>query len=255
MTLISSGVEKVRAYALPVGIGASGNLVNEPLSVLVIWQSKYDDKLYQVYINGELCGFTEDVAERQAVVSFCSSWQSVIRIEVFAVEPWQANNDYSNELEFTGGSRVRLSWIKRTSIPPGGTAEIFSNGGSGEVDYQEPVSEGLPCWDVWQDKWGFGLSGFGASDFGYDGAGAIGFGRGSFGGGEFGFDAEDMEWVSGELKAGEYRFGIKIRACNGNIEEEGSETESITILPAAKGGEGLKVISHDIENNLLILSI
>ena len=255
MALISSGVERVRAYALSVGVGADGNVINEPLSVLVRWQSEYDDKLYQIYINGKLCAFTEDVNERQAVVPFRSSWQSSICIEVFAVEPWQVINDYSSEVEFAGGSRVRLRWIRKATVPPGAVADIFSNGGSGEIDYQEPIEEGLPYWDVRQDKWGFGLSCFGASDFGYDGAGAAGFGRGCFGEGEFGFDAEETEWDSCELKAGEYQFGIKIRGKDGIVEEQASETETIMVLPGAKGTDHLSVSSYDMSSNLLTLSI
>jgi len=255
MALISSDVEKVRAYALSVSVGADGNVINEPLSVLVSWQSEYDDKLYQIYINGKLCGFTEDVNERQVVVPFRSSWQSSICIEVFAVIPLQAINDYSNEVEFAGGSRVRLRWIRKAAVPLGAVANIFSNGGSGEIDYQDPVEEGLPYWGVWQDKWGFGLSCFGASDFGYDGAGAAGFGRECFGGGEFGFDAEDIEWESCELKAGEYQFGIKIRGKDGIFEEEASETGTVTVLPGAKGGEYLTVTSYGMSSNLLTLSI
>ena len=73
MTLISNGIDRVRAYALPAGIGADGRTVNEPLSVLVSWQSTCENKLYQVYVNGKLRGFTEDIRERQTTVSFCSS--------------------------------------------------------------------------------------------------------------------------------------------------------------------------------------
>ncbi|MCF7956142.1 MAG: hypothetical protein K9M75_10095 [Phycisphaerae bacterium] len=255
MALISSGVEKVRAYALSVGVGADGNAINEPLSVLVCWQSEHDDKLYQIYINGKLCGFTENLNERQAVVSFRSSWQSSICIEVFAVEPWQAVNDYSSEVEFAGGSRVRLRWIRRSTVPLDAVADIFSNDGSGEIDYQEPVEEGLPYWDIRQDKWGFGLSCFGASDFGYDGAGAAGFGRGCFGEGEFGFDSEYLEWESCELKAGEYQFGIKIRSKDGIIDEAASETATVIVLPAAKGEEYLTATSYDMSSNLLTFSI
>lgn len=255
MTLISSGIDQVRAYALPGGIGADGNTINEPLSVLVSWQSIHDDKLHQIYINGELCRFTEDVLQRQTVLSFCSSWESVVRIEVFAVEPIEGMNDYSSELEYSDGNRVRVSWVRKAAIPLESVVDIFSNGGSGEIDFQEPVKEGLSCWDVWQDKWGFGLAGFGVSDFGYDGVGAVGFGRGCFGGGEFGFDAEESEWISGELKAGEYQFGIKIRSRQGNVQEVTCEAGPVTVLPAAKAAVDLSVKSYDAGSNLLVFAV
>jgi hypothetical protein len=255
MALISNGIDRVQAYALPAGVRSDGNTINEPLSVLVSWQSIHDDKLHQIYINGKLCGLTEDVFGRQAVVAFSSSWESVIRIEVFAVEPIEGINDYSSELEYRDGNRVRVSWIKNAAIPLESVVDIFSNDGSGDIDFQEPVQKGLPCWSIWQDKWGFGLSGFGVSDFGYDGAGAVGFGRGYFGGGEFGFDAEESEWISGELKAGEYRFGIKIRDCQGNVQEVASESGPVTVLPSMKGAVSLRVKSYDADNNLLVLAV
>jgi hypothetical protein len=254
MTLISNGINKVRAYALPAGIRSDGCTINEPLSVLVSWQSIYEDKLHQIYINGKFSQFTQCLDEREAIVPLCSSWDSVVCIEVFAVKPAEAMNDYSNELDYKGGNRVRVSLVKKATLPLGSVVDIFSNDGSGEIDFQMPVKEGLPCWEVWQDKWGFGFSCFGASEFGYDGAGAIGFARGSFGGGEFGYDAEAVEWVSGELKAGEYRFGIKVIDGQGNIINT-SETEPVIILPAAKGTVSLSIGSYDTSNNLLVLLI
>ena len=150
---------------------------------------------------------------------------------------------------------MRLGWIRNATVSLEAVVDIFSNEGSGEVDFQKPIREGLPYWDVWQDKWGYGLSCFGMSDFGYDGAGAVGFGRGYFGGGEFGFDAEEIKWISDELKAGEYRFGIKIRSNDGSFQESVGESGTITVLPAAKGGEKLTVSSYDRASNSLTLSI
>lgn len=255
MALISSGIDKVRAYDLAAGIGINGRAINEPLSVLVNWRSTHIDKLYQICINGKLSGFTEDVCERQMVIPFCSSWESAVCIEVFAIEPIEAINDYSNELDYKDGNRVRLSWVRRSTLPLDSVVDIFGNGGDGEIDYQVPVKSGLPCWDIWHDKWGFGFSCFGAGGFGYDGAGAVGFGRGYFGGGEFGFEAEEVEWISSELKAGEYRFGIKIRDCKGNTEDVAVEAGPITVLPAAKGTVGLDITSYDAGSNLLVLSV
>ncbi len=255
MALISNGIDQVRAYALSAGVGADGNTINEPLSVLVSWQSIHDDKLHQIYINGDLCGFTENIFDRQVVLAFCSSWESVVRIEVFAIEPIEGINDYSSELEYRDGNRVRVSWIRKASLALESVVDVFSNGGSGDIDFQEPVGAGLPCWDVWQDKWGFGLSYFGVSGFGYDGEGAVGFGRGYFGGGEFGFDAEESDWISGELKAGEYQFGIKIRDSQGNVQEIAGEAGPVTVLPLAKGAVGLSIKSYDAGSNLLVFTI
>ncbi len=46
MTLVSSGIDKVRAFALAAGIGADGAAVNEPVNILVKWRSGHEDKLH-----------------------------------------------------------------------------------------------------------------------------------------------------------------------------------------------------------------
>ncbi len=47
MGLISSGIDRVRVFALAVGVGADGEAVNEPVGVLVKWRS---NKIYGQYI-------------------------------------------------------------------------------------------------------------------------------------------------------------------------------------------------------------
>ncbi len=256
MSLISSGIGGVRAYALAAGVMAGGGVVDEPLGVLVKWRSEHTDKLHQIYVNGELAGVTTGFEQRSMIVPVRSAWSSAVRLEVFAVEPSEANVDFSSELrcrQQTG--RIRLSWPRSMALPFEGTAQVFSDGGGGESDYDEPASrEDIQLWPSWKDKFGFGLGRFGEGDFGYEGSAAVGFGRGLFGEGEFGFDADEISWVSGQLETGKYRFAVNITDRFGQV-SEAQETGEITVIRTATPAEGLKVDSYDKAEDRLVMRI
>lgn len=256
MGLISSGIDRVRAFALPAGIRADGRVVTEPQTVLVRWRSEWTDKLYQIYVDGEYAGVTADVEEREIIVHIRCSLQSAVQIEVFAIEPQQAASDLSGELVAVNGysGRVKVSWPRLANLPAGSTAEIFSNKGSGSIDYDEAVtSRPERIWPAWQDKGGFGLSRFGRSDFGFDGSAAVGFGKGVYGIGEFGFGADVISWRSGELQAGAHKFAVKVTDGFGNEDEGQNETEPITVIAEPKPAEEVSVASFNKETNELML--
>jgi hypothetical protein len=256
MTLVSSGIDKVRAFALAAGIGADGAAVNEPVNILVKWSSGHEDKLHQVYINGQLAGLTDDCFQRTIIATVRSVMSSSAKIEIYAVGLDEGDVDFSRQLENTVQfGRVNLGWSRRQSLPLDGMGQVFSDGGSGVVDYDKPLTGcGLRLWPAWQDKGGFGLGRFGASDFGYDGSAAVGFGRGSFGEGDFGFDADAINWQSGELATGEYKFAVKISDREGN-ESSATETDAITVIRAAGGAEEIAVESYDKDQDELVLSV
>ena len=256
MYLTSDGIDRVRANVIGGGITGDGNNIGESLNVIVSWRDVHFDTLYQVYINGLLCGFTDDVKQRRMSLGYRSGWQSVIRIEVFAVEPQYATFDFSDELEpYDGGGRVKLSFARRISLPYSGSFYVYGNEGASQIDYDMPLSERVPLWGACHDKAGFGLCRFGESDFGWDGSAAVGFGRGAFGKGEFGFDADVVEWTSGELPAGVYSFAVKIADSMGNLGTGASFVSDVVVIPAARAGEVLEVDSFDSDENLLLLKI
>ena len=257
MALISNGIDCVRALELPCGIRADGNYIGTPRAVLVRWRSGSDDVLYQVYVNGQYAGATIDAQQREMIVPLPTSPQSPVRIEVFAVQHEQAHIDFSGEIKQppVDSGRVRISLLRSQNLPTGATAIFYFDSGTGEIDYQMPFSD-LPIriWPGWQDKAGFGMSKFGISDFGYDSAAAAGFGKGSFGNGQFGLDADTIEWVSPVLAAGEYKFAVKVLDERGNV-SSGSETEPITVTPAARPAEKLSISSFDKQTNQLVLKM
>lgn len=256
MGLTAGGIDRVEAFVIADGVSADGSYVGESLGVIVSWRSEHFDKLHQVYVNGRFCGVTDDVVQGRMVLGYRSSWCSVIRIEVFAVDVVEALVDYSGELEpYRNGGRVKLSFARTMLLPHEGKFFVYSNGGDGEIDYDIPVSEALPLWGAWQDKAGFGLCRFGEGDFGWDGSAAVGFGRGVFGGGEFGFDADMIEWTSGELAVGVYSFAIKVIDRTGKLQSGASVVSDVVMVPAADAAEGLAVGSFDSDGNVLELEI
>ncbi|MDT8301910.1 MAG: hypothetical protein RQ760_10535 [Sedimentisphaerales bacterium] len=259
MKLISEGIENVRAYELPAGIWANGDCFGRPRTALVKWVCKTNqgDMFYQVYVNGQYAGTTADSRQRQMIVPVPSSFKSAVRIEVFTVEAEQAHMDLSKELasESAANGRVRISLLRSQDLPSEATAEIYFDNGTGVIDYSQPLSNrAIRIWPAWQDKAGFGMSRFGAGDFGYDSAAAVGFGKGNFGQGQFGLDADTIEWTSPPLMAGVYKFGVKIIDEAGN-KSSASETEPITVIPAARPAEQLSISSFDKQTNELVLNI
>ncbi len=257
MSLISSGIEAVRAFELPGGIWADGGYVETPLAALVKWRSSWSDMLYQVYINGRYAGTTGDSGQRQMIVQIPTSVESPVRIEVFAVEAAQAHIDFGEELDLSNArsGRVKITMLRGQNLPRGAAGQVYFDNGTGQVDYDTPLND-LPIrvWPAWQDKAGFGMSRFGASDFGYDSAAAVGFGKGSFGHGQFGLDADTFEWTSSPMPQGVYKFGVKIVDNKGN-ESSGSETDQVTVTPAAKSAEQVSVSSFDKQTNQLVLAM
>jgi hypothetical protein len=259
MKLISEAVEKVRAFELPAGIWANGECVGAPRAALVKWTDKTNqgNLFYQVYVNGQYAGSTVDSRQRQMIVPVPSSFESAVRIEVFAVEAEYAHIDFSKELvsmPATSG-RVRISLLRSQNLPSDAAVEIYFDNGTGVVDYNQPLSDRpIRIWPAWQDKAGFGMSGFGVSDFGFDSAGAVGFGKGSFGQGQFGLDADTIEWTSPPLTAGVYKFGVKITDGAGN-KSSASETEPITLIPAARPAAQVSISSFYKQTNELVLSV
>ena len=255
MGSVSNGIESVRAFELPSGIRANGMYVPTPGTALVKWRSSLQNVFYQVYVNGQFAGTTLDSEQRQMVVPIPTSLTSPVHIKVVGVEAEQADIDFGSELEQSQADSgcVRIVLLRSQSLPIGATAEIYFDNGTGQIDYDNPLTDSsIRIWPTWQDKTGFAMSEFGTGDFGYDSAAAVGFGRGSFGNGQFGLDADTIEWISPPLQSGAYRFGIKITDESGN-QSSTSETEPITVTPTARPADKLSILSFEKQTGQLIL--
>ena len=256
MVLINSGIENVKAFELPCGVWSSGRYIGAPRIALVKWRSSWSNMFYQVYVNGQYAGATVDSQQRQMTAQIPTSLEVPVRIEVFAVAVEEADTDFSSDIDTSAGQsgRVRIRVLRGQNLPIGVTAQIYFDNGTGEIDYDSSLNNSpIRVWPVWQDKAGFGMSRFGASDFGYDSAAAVGFGKGSFGNGQFGLDADTFEWVSPPMQTGEYKFAVKITDKVGN--ESSIETDTITVIPAARPAERISISSFDKQTNKLVLNV
>ncbi|UCG56831.1 MAG: hypothetical protein JSU70_18435 [Phycisphaerales bacterium] len=256
MTLISEGIETVRAFGLPSGISQGGDHVVAPRAALVKWRSGLSDKFHQVYVNGRYAGVTIDSEQRQIVVPVPTCGDRPIHIEAFGIEAKDAHVDFGGEIEQprADSGRVKITLLRSQGLPAGATANIYCDNGTGQVDYETPVNDSpISIWPSWQDKAGFAMSTFGLGDFGWDSAAAIGSGKGSFGYGQFGLDADAIEWVSEPMSMGSYKFGVKVTDKYGN-QSNASEID-VTTTPAATPAAGLSVSSFDKHSNKLVLSM
>jgi len=257
MGLTSNDIEFVRAYELPGGVRTDGNYFGAPRYALVKWRSSLTARFYQVYVNGRYAGSTDDSGQRQMVVAMPRSSCSAVRIEVFAVEADEADKDLSSEFAElkVGNGRVRIDLLRSQRLPIDAVANVYFDGGTGEIDYSETLSRGpIRIWPSCRDKTGFAMSMFGEGDFGYDSAGAIGFGRGSFGNGQFGMDADSIEWVSPMLADGIYKFAVITTDSAGN-QSAASQNGEVTAISQTRPAEHLSVSSFDKVANQLVLNV
>ena len=257
MGLVNSGIEKVRAFELPNGIWEDGQSIGMVRVALVKWNSTLADKFYQVYVNGKYAGTTIDSQQRQMIVQVPTSFESAVRIEVFAVEAEEAGIDFSDEVDLSKwqSGRVRLRLLRSQTLPAEAVVQIYFDSGTGTIDYENPLSSlPLRIWPAWQDKAGFGMSEFGSGDFGFDSAAAVGFGKGVFGCEQFGIGADMFEWISGQLPCGRYKFAVKVVDAAGN-ESSSIETGEIVVTPGAKPAEQLDISSFDKAPNQLVLNV
>ena len=224
-----TNIEKVRATAFLAGSDRVGKPAVLPGLTLVSWRSSETDKLFQVYVNGQLAGVTWYREQRMLLVEYDDTHTAAI--EVIWVTSDCKCVDYSEQLTgfgATDGSHAVLGVLRCGTLPLGSTAALYWDSGTGEIDYSEPLAERA----VWSDplaKWGWGLDAFGKGDFGYSGTAAAGWGRGSFGEGEFGFDAELLTFKSGSLAGGDYQFALRLSDAVGNLDAGEVEIVSVNI--------------------------
>jgi hypothetical protein len=256
MSLINNGITSVRAFPLPCGIWWDGECTDMPQVALVKWKSVLKDVLYQVYVNGQFAGSTICLGQKEIIVHVPSSFTSAVRIEVFAVQPEHADIDFSSKLDKpVNGGRVKITLSRSQNLPVDATAFVYSDNGTGQIDYENPVSEtAINIWPSWQDKSGFGMSRFCFSDFGYDSSAAVGFGKGCFGNDEFGIDADLIEWISPVLQAGVYKFAVMVFDKKGN-KSSAAETGPITVIPEVEPAQKIEILSYEKESNRLVLKI
>jgi hypothetical protein len=257
MSLIGNGISSVRAYILPVAVATDGEAVVSPRWAVVHWASPYENMFYQVYTAKRFAGVTISSSQRRLLVPVPDCHISAIPIEVFAVAPQNAHIDFSSQLtqDYCSGVRAQLRILRSQSLPTGGTLQIYSDGGTGQIDYDNPLNDPpIPLWPAWQKKSGLGMSRFGYSDFGWDGSACVGHGSGCFAVGQFGYDGDAVIWQSEPLDAGLYRFAVVVVDAEGN-KSEPCISEAVVIVPPALPPARIEMAAYQQTNNQLIFEV
>ena len=250
MTFSIDNIDSVKATPFPAGRLRDGKVVPVPGLIMVRWRSSETDKLFQVYVNGQLAGVTVDPAQRVLMAPHEHTHPAAI--EIVAVEAADKDVDHAGELAgFTAddGSHVSLSWPRLGTMPLGSVAHICWNSGEGEIDYGNPIAT-QTVWPDPTEKWGWGLDRFGEVGFGYSG-GAIGWGRGAFGSGEFGFDAEMMTFETESLPIGTYCFAVRLANETGSLDEGDVISVEVSVDPLPEA-PGLALESYDPVGGLVL---
>ncbi len=191
------------------------------------------DRLFQVYLNGELAGATGDPDEQELIVPADPSGEAAsIAAAVVAVGPGHGGDDHSAVLDPQQcGGRALLRWPRPGSADPAATVNVYGNGGSGAIDYGTPLNDRpIAMFPDGSGRWGFGLGGFGGDDFGRGGGRSPGWGLGGFGVGEFGVDSAWARWLSGPLGPGAHRLAAVARDGLGNADESPPVEVDLTIV-------------------------
>ena len=252
--MIKTGIENIRCFAIAAGVGADGSAVNEALSCVVNFKSEHD-KFHQVYVNGSLAGVTVNAKQRKMIVPLSLLRKRTNVVEVAAVDAVEKQTDFTKQLAVVSMGRLKVSIPGLISLPYDGFAEVYSNGGEGQINFAEPVSnQPIKFFSSKDDENGFGLNKFGVGDFGFDLSGCVGFGVGDFGVGEHGFDCNSIKWESPELDSGKYKVGVKVTDGRGNSVTVSNETE-VAVIAGAVPAEALTAESYDKTQNELILNV
>jgi hypothetical protein len=257
MSCLREGIHSVRALVLPDGVAPDGAYVALSRAALVTWCSSNEGMLHQVYVDGRFGGATLDAQQRQLVVQAPSSFQAAVKIEVIAVKPQDAHEDFASRLErpARGRGRVKLILLRSQTLPAEAWANFYFDNGTSEIDYMQPLNAyPIPLWPCPHDKAGFGMAQFGGGDFGYDSAASVGLGKGSFGHGQFGLDADTLAWISPVLPLGRYRFGVRVVDRRRN-ESSASETQTVSVIPAARPAAKLNIVAFDPQTNQLTMTV
>jgi len=138
---------------------------------------------------------------------------------------------------------------------PGDYCRLFSNGGSGAVDYETPV---VP--DVFElfprgaGIYGFGLAPFGSFRFGSaHSMRTAGFGNLPFGRFPFGLGAVWVRAKSQVDSCGQYKFAFKAYDAAGNAGAGSPEEVSVDVHIAPPQPSGLVKVSYDKVTDILVL--
>ncbi|MDK1031347.1 MAG: hypothetical protein QGD94_05020 [Planctomycetia bacterium] len=237
MGFTADGITNVRSQPLLLGRTTEGTDITDAGFAEVRWESTQTTLYHQVYVDGRLAVVTEAPGVASATVPVAADGPSLI--EVIAVDSEDRWTDFSGSLTgFTDevAARVKIQWSGGTYLDPAiDHFDVFSNGGSGDVDFQVPLNP-LP---VSAYAGGRTLSGFG---------------RGGFGRGGFGRSAMRFAWTTDKLTPGTHKFAVLGVDAAGNRLANTLQEVELEVAPPPRPPTDFAVSSYDQTDKQATLS-
>jgi len=154
--------------------------------------------------------------------------------------------------------KVTVSFAVPAGYDPGDYAQLFGNGGSGNVDYNTPLSvDKYPLFPAGKGIHGYGQAPYGNHHYGLGlGTGPRGYGNLPYGNHPYGLGTALIEASVMVDDCGEYKFAIGLFDEAGNFHSGTPEEEAIEIHVAPdKPDEYLVKNSYDKDTDVLVLDI
>lgn len=153
---------------------------------------------------------------------------------------------------------ITIKFLATPDHRPGDYAQLYSNGGDGDIDWNTPVSSRRhPLYPGDAGQYGFGRTPFGRTPFGHGQAIGVntGFGHGPFGRTPFGHGATVVTATHAVTACGMYKYGIKTFDAAGNENEGTPAEETLSVHVTPPRATPLKPLSYDKATDILILEV
>ncbi len=150
-----------------------------------------------------------------------------------------------------------ISFVVPTGYQPGDYAMLHGNGGEGDIDWDDPVTnQRFELYPNGAGFLGFGLAPFGKFAFGKGhSSGAVGFGLLPFGKGPFGYASCVIEARLRITVCGSYKYAFACYDSAGNVHEGTPDEVTVEVhTPPAKPTR-LKKDSYNKTTNVLVLDV
>jgi len=152
---------------------------------------------------------------------------------------------------------VTVEFVVPLGYQEGDYAQLHSNGGSGSIDWETPVSDQV--YELFPDGagiFGFGHAPFGHFRFGYGHSMRVpGFGHLPFGHFSFGHGSALIQATHEVDECGEYKFGLACYDALGNPHSGTPEEAELEVHIAPPAPTGLKKNSYNKDTDVLILDV
>lgn len=151
-------------------------------------------------------------------------------------------------------SRAIVSWPMEQSVPLGATYDVYSDSGTGTIDFTAPVNaDPIDAWPANSSKAGLGLGALGTLALGF-GGGGYGLGLGALGMGPLGIGTALASFTTPLMPDSQVLFAVLARDAAGNELASTTTIASVTLAGTPRPPTNLTVQSYDAAGDRLVLT-